>query len=280
MEEQNLSNQSNQTNPTGPTLVDMQRFQKKNSGNDKKILIVLILFAIISAAAYCFFFLDKKSAEPVAPGNNSNVSKTENVIDKTTDTDNDGLPDYMEKVLGIDANNPDSDGDGYMDFDEIKNGYDPLSDKKYTEEEWQAVKDKIKAADEGFYEEVFGKEENNINDAQKAELIKIARDYFQENIAIKDEINKINFNSSWFLVNNPDDIWYNPLGKFEEARAYFNDKYIVYWLIMPGCERNIESKNKPNWFNKQGIQCLGGYAVDVIINTDLKVEKVEINAVG
>jgi hypothetical protein len=42
------------------------------------------------------------------------------------DTDEDGLPDDAEKRLGTDPENPDSDGDGYMDADEIRNGYNPL----------------------------------------------------------------------------------------------------------------------------------------------------------
>lgn len=156
MEEQNLSNQNNQTSQAGPTLVDMQRFQKKKSRNGKKILVILILAAIISGAVYYFFFFNKNNAEPIAPKNNSNVSETENNIDKNLDSDSDGLPDYMEKVIGTNPNNSDSDGDGYDDLAEIKNGYSPFDDKRYTDEEWEEVKWKIKVADEGFYEKVFG----------------------------------------------------------------------------------------------------------------------------
>ena len=42
------------------------------------------------------------------------------------DTDNDGLSDRMELNFHTDLNNPDTDGDGYKDGDEVKNGYDPL----------------------------------------------------------------------------------------------------------------------------------------------------------
>ncbi|MBU4141764.1 hypothetical protein KKE99_02740, partial [Patescibacteria group bacterium] len=107
--------------------------------------------AIISAAAYYFFFLNKNNAEPIAPKNNSNVSKTENVIDKNLDTDQDKLPDYLEKILGTDENNSDTDGDGYDDLVEIKNGYDPLNGEKYSAEEWQAVKEKIRNENEEFF---------------------------------------------------------------------------------------------------------------------------------
>ncbi len=43
------------------------------------------------------------------------------------DYDNDGLSDRMELNFHTDLNNPDTDGDGYLDGQEIKNGYDPLN---------------------------------------------------------------------------------------------------------------------------------------------------------
>lgn len=42
-----------------------------------------------------------------------------------SDLDMDGLTDYMEEFYGTDKNNPDTDGDGYKDGEEVKNGYDP-----------------------------------------------------------------------------------------------------------------------------------------------------------
>lgn len=153
MEEQNFSNQNNQA---GSTLVDMQRFQKKKSKNGRKILIVFALIAIVSAAVYYFFFFNKNNAEPTTQENNSNVSEIENKIDKNLDSDSDELPDYMEKILGTGENNADTDGDGYSDFEEIKNGYNPLNGEKYTEEEWYNIKEKIKGEDEGLFEKKFG----------------------------------------------------------------------------------------------------------------------------
>lgn len=42
------------------------------------------------------------------------------------DTDGDGLTDYDEvKVFGTDPKNPDTDGDGYKDGDEVAHGYNP-----------------------------------------------------------------------------------------------------------------------------------------------------------
>jgi hypothetical protein len=42
------------------------------------------------------------------------------------DSDKDGLTDDLEAFYGTDKNNPDTDGDGYKDGEEVDNGYDPL----------------------------------------------------------------------------------------------------------------------------------------------------------
>ncbi len=42
------------------------------------------------------------------------------------DSDNDGLSDNMEKKFGTDPNNSDTDGDGYLDGQEVVNNYNPL----------------------------------------------------------------------------------------------------------------------------------------------------------
>lgn len=44
----------------------------------------------------------------------------------SADPDNDGLTDEMEIFFGTDASNPDTDGDGFKDGDEVNRGYDPL----------------------------------------------------------------------------------------------------------------------------------------------------------
>jgi hypothetical protein len=46
-------------------------------------------------------------------------------IDMTTDSDLDGVPDYLEKELGTDPHNPDSDFDGISDGDELEDGTGP-----------------------------------------------------------------------------------------------------------------------------------------------------------
>ncbi|MBM2820907.1 MAG: hypothetical protein HW405_667 [Candidatus Berkelbacteria bacterium] len=42
------------------------------------------------------------------------------------DSDNDNLSDDLEKIYGTNPNNPDTDGDGFKDGDEVQKGYNPL----------------------------------------------------------------------------------------------------------------------------------------------------------
>ena len=44
------------------------------------------------------------------------------------DTDQDGLSDADESTYGTDPNNPDTDGDGYLDGPEVESGYNPLGE--------------------------------------------------------------------------------------------------------------------------------------------------------
>lgn len=72
--------------------------------------------------------------EPVEinePENAKSLLKTLEEMTKASfpggaDSDSDGLSDEMEALYGTDVNNPDTDGDGHSDGDEITNGFDPL----------------------------------------------------------------------------------------------------------------------------------------------------------
>lgn len=67
------------------------------------------------------------------------------------DTDNDGLTDEQElNIYFTDPKNPDTDGDGFLDGEEIKNNYSPLfgdkkkliqvdSDKDYLNDAWEII---------------------------------------------------------------------------------------------------------------------------------------------
>ena len=63
------------------------------------------------------------------------LTKSENLLQVLPiaimiDSDEDGLSDDMEKKLGTDINNPDTDGDGHMDGVEMESGYNPLVSAK------------------------------------------------------------------------------------------------------------------------------------------------------
>lgn len=69
---------------------------------------------------------------PISVQNFMNIPKNNNVynyeicwVDPKEDNDGDCLPNNFEEAVGTDKNNKDTDGDGYSDFDEIKNSYNP-----------------------------------------------------------------------------------------------------------------------------------------------------------
>ncbi|MBW6440984.1 thrombospondin type 3 repeat-containing protein, partial [Patescibacteria group bacterium] len=139
---------------------------KKPLSQKTIVFILAVIQAVVVGSVY-FTFLSKEDNNN---NNNNNLLSSEVVdievvkdkeatefeINKTIDSDQDGLSDYLEKILGTDENNPDTDGDSYDDYNEIKNGYNPLTDEKYTEEEWEMVKEKIRKEDEGLFGEMFG----------------------------------------------------------------------------------------------------------------------------
>lgn len=80
------------------------------------------------------------------------------------DSDQDGLTDQEEKMIGTDPKNPDSDGDGYSDGKEVQSGYNPLkaapgdrifpaaktSSQQGSQENETGTSDQITAADSEF----------------------------------------------------------------------------------------------------------------------------------
>ena len=61
---------------------------------------------------------------PEIVGTNSTGTDINTVVDSDSDT----IPDTEEARYGTDPNKADTDGDGYTDADEIKNGYNPLGE--------------------------------------------------------------------------------------------------------------------------------------------------------
>ncbi|MFA6096497.1 MAG: FISUMP domain-containing protein [Candidatus Paceibacterota bacterium] len=149
-----------ETNKIGEAETD-QIINEPERGNKSKIAVFIGIVLIVAgiAASYLVYFTNT-GTEFKLPDESAPVVEEEKVeenkIDKALDTDQDGLPDYLEKIIGTDENKFDTDQDSYSDLVEIKNGYDPLTDKKYFAEEWAAIKEKIEAADAKLYQQEFG----------------------------------------------------------------------------------------------------------------------------
>ncbi|MCK5511137.1 hypothetical protein KAI65_06420, partial [Candidatus Parcubacteria bacterium] len=99
----------------------------------KEVNILLIIFFVLLGGIIIavIIFWPKISSKIVFETENYNT----NIFQEkdTKDSDNDGLSDSLEKLYGTDPKNSDSDGDGYMDGDEVNNGYNPLGEGRLDE---------------------------------------------------------------------------------------------------------------------------------------------------
>jgi hypothetical protein len=93
--------------------------------------------------------------------------------ERVNDDDNDGLSNFLEKKFGLDPNNPDSDGDGVPDGEEIRKLTDPNDPKDYPgkedeekDEGKEATKDETDTDGDGYTDE----EEDSVGtDSQDAD---------------------------------------------------------------------------------------------------------------
>ena len=87
-------------------------------------LIVIILGIVLIAGGVIFVwkYADKESLLGIKFGKKIPKISQENL----KDSDNDGLKDWEEELYKTDINNPDTDGDGYLDGEEIDSGNNPL----------------------------------------------------------------------------------------------------------------------------------------------------------
>ncbi|MDD4289665.1 MAG: L,D-transpeptidase family protein [Patescibacteria group bacterium] len=82
---------------------------------------------------------DNKDTDGDKISDGDEINKNLSPIDKNiklleVDTDNDGLNNFFEIAYKSDLKNPDTDGDGHKDGDEVKNNYDPSSESNKKQE--------------------------------------------------------------------------------------------------------------------------------------------------
>ena len=108
--------------------------QKKPKRGKKMILILVVVLLLIGGAVFAYVYLSTPAAPSVAPTTNTTVTtnqappldttnqahvNTNANVPPVIDADSDGLTDVEEQTLGTDAHNPDTDGDGLNDRDEV-----------------------------------------------------------------------------------------------------------------------------------------------------------------
>jgi len=104
--------------------------QKKTSRKINILAAILILLVGVFIGGYLVLKSGKISAgelSDVLKGETVDLSLCEpNVNDATKDSDNDGLKDWQEiQLYKTDPCKQDTDGDGYLDGEEVSSGYDP-----------------------------------------------------------------------------------------------------------------------------------------------------------
>ncbi|PID83266.1 hypothetical protein CSB11_01880 [Candidatus Campbellbacteria bacterium] len=118
---------------------------------------------------------------------------------ESDDTDNDGLLDWQEIIYKTDIDNPDSDGDGINDGDEVRDGTNPLSFKNIKNEEIVVVKESVENIEKQIAKRRKTQKEQE-NQQFKIKKIKFKSNltqeekdllagYDQENILIKKDMN-------------------------------------------------------------------------------------------
>ncbi len=135
------------------------------------------------------------------------------------------------------------------------------------------------------------KTEEKINSSKNLVYIEIARQHILNKPSLQldiseqpimwDKLDELlpgfsKINPEW-IISQDINIEYVAKDKYETPYDYLNDKYTVSWFFIPGCEEDKNSNDKPNWFNDDGHQCLGGYSLNIIINPNKIISKTELH---
>ena len=103
------------------------------------LLITFILFAFVNYQVIAIQLKDWLKGSPSYDTDGDKIPDwweekygldIHNETDAFLDSDNDGLNNYGEFKCDADPNNPDTDGDGYKDGEEVKSGYNPKGEGK------------------------------------------------------------------------------------------------------------------------------------------------------
>lgn len=96
---------------------------EKSQKRTRKINIFLVVFIILTSLLIGgYSFLKSKNSKADMLDKFAQNFSIENVID---DYDYDGLADWEEEIYKSSPTNPDTDGDGYLDGEEVASGFDP-----------------------------------------------------------------------------------------------------------------------------------------------------------
>ena len=103
--------------------------EKPATSTGRRLFIVLAVLVLLGLAGGGVFALKSNRVsyvnEKKVDLNKQLLFATTNLSDSDEDTDNDGLKNWEETLWKTDKHNPDIDGDGTSDGDEIKAGRDP-----------------------------------------------------------------------------------------------------------------------------------------------------------
>ncbi len=179
---------------------------KNSSGSwplRKKLAVLGIAVVVLAVAGTGYWYWNNKSSA-VAGDKNQNLAQT----DPKGDPDKDGLDNEKEAYYGTDANDPDSDNDGYSDGEEVASGHNPLGAGKLNKKGGQVTGDYSGVS----LETVFSGQGSylcNISLSQQDTPVKIVLKVLgdkirQEMLPNFPDVNNENLNAIVLVKNGPD----------------------------------------------------------------------------
>ncbi|MCR4283998.1 MAG: thrombospondin type 3 repeat-containing protein [Parcubacteria group bacterium] len=95
--------------------------------NKKNVILAIFALLVLTIGFFALGYGDKYLYKDNLPKEDDSISMVNQAMDSLNkDSDNDGLKDWEEALWKTDIDNPDTDGDGALDGDEVNQGRDPL----------------------------------------------------------------------------------------------------------------------------------------------------------